>query len=110
MVLVQLTTLFSLLDLLIKSVISSSYRQFQPTWLKNYPWLHYSSFSDGTFCRACAFFAPVAAGGHDLVTKPFRAWTKMSEKVGIHARKDYHLAALSRMDSIGMKIHPKLLM
>ena len=70
--------------------------------MKNYPWLHYtSSFSDGAFCRACAFFVPVAAGGHDLglfVTKPFRAWTKMSEKVGIHARKDYHLAALSRME------------
>ena len=80
---------------------SSSYRQFQPSWLKNYPWLHYSCFSDGAFCRACAFFAPDQADGRDLgyfVIKPFRAWTRMSEKVGIHARKDYHLAALSKME------------
>ena len=62
---------------------SSSYCQFQPTWLKNYPWLHYSYFFDGAFCRACAFFAPVQAGGRDLgyfVSMPFRAWTRMSEK------------------------------
>ena len=80
---------------------SGSYRQFQPSWLKNYPWLHYSCFSDGAFCRACAFFAPDRAGGRDLgyfVTKPFRAWIRMSEKAGIHARKDYHLVALSKME------------
>ena len=28
----------------------------QPSWLKNHPWLHYSWFTDGVFCRACAFF------------------------------------------------------
>ena len=33
---------------------SSSLRQFQPSWMKQYPWLHYSRFADGAFCRACA--------------------------------------------------------
>ena len=79
---------------------SSSYRQFQPSWLKQHPWLHYSRFCDGAFCRACSFFAPLQAGGRDLglfVSKPFRAWIKMSEKAGVHSKKDYHLDALSQM-------------
>ena len=102
---------------------TGSYRQFQPSWLKQYPWLHYSCFSDGAFCRACALFAPDQVGGHDIgnfVTKPFRAWIKMSEKVGIHAKKDYHLAALSKMDefigryenqskAIDVMLHTKLM-
>lgn len=37
---------------------SGSFRQFQPSWVKQFPWLHYSKFEDGAFCRACAIFAP----------------------------------------------------
>ena len=37
---------------------SRSFRQFQPSWTKKYPWLHYSSYVDGAFCRACVFFCP----------------------------------------------------
>ena len=33
---------------------TSSFRQFQPSWTKQQPWLHYSLFADGAFCRACA--------------------------------------------------------
>jgi len=37
---------------------STSYRQFQPKWVKQYTWLHYSPQVDGVFCKACIFFAP----------------------------------------------------
>lgn len=80
---------------------SSSYRQFHPSWLRRYPWLHYSRSVDGAFCRACAFFAPNQAGGQDLgqfVTKPFKAWIKMSRKATTHAQKNYHLTAMTKME------------
>ena len=33
----------------------SLFRQFQPSWVKNHPWLHYSHHVDGAYCRACVF-------------------------------------------------------
>ena len=62
---------------------SGPFRQFQPSWLVQYPWLHYSPFCDGAFCRACAFFAPEKAGGQVLgqfVTKPFKSWVNQAQK------------------------------
>ena len=47
------------------------------------------------------FFAPTRAGGQELgqfVSKPFSAWIKMSEKAAWHAKKDYHLTAMTRME------------
>ena len=61
--------------------------------MKQYPWLHYSKFADGAFCRACALFAPSTVGGQDLgqfVTSPFKCWTKMTTK-------EYHRSAMTRM-------------
>lgn len=31
---------------------TGAYRQFQPSWVVQFPWLHYSSSCDGAFCRA----------------------------------------------------------
>ena len=79
---------------------SSSLRQFQPSWVKQHPWLHYSQFLDGAFCRACALFAPSNVGGQDLgkfVTSPFRSWTKISVKANMHAGKAYHSSAITKM-------------
>lgn len=79
---------------------SGAYRQFQPSWLKQYPWLHYSKHADGVFCRACAFFAPEKVGGRDpgqFVNKPFKSWVKRSEKMEWHAKLEYHATALSRL-------------
>lgn len=45
---------------------SGSYRQFQPAWKQQHPWLHYSCHLDGVFCHACALFAPEKAGGQAL--------------------------------------------
>ena len=81
-------------------VASGSYRQFQPSLFKQFPWLHYSSVVDGAFCRACAFFAPASVGGHalgQLVSSPFKKWRKMSEKANAHGKLEYHLASLAKM-------------
>ena len=80
--------------------LSSSLRQFQPSWMKQYPWLHYSQSVDGAFCRACALFAPNQVGGQYLgkfVASPFKCWTKMSVKAGTHASKEYHHSAMTKM-------------
>ena len=42
---------------------SAAYRQFDPSWLKLYPWLHYSHNVDDAFCRVCAIFVTEAVGG-----------------------------------------------
>ena len=79
---------------------SSSYRQFRPSWLKQYPWLHYSQHDDGVYCRACACFAPKQVGGQDLgqfVTKPFKSWGKVQQKASAHGTKQYHLSSMTRM-------------
>ena len=79
---------------------SSSLRQFQPSWLKQYPWVHYSRFCDGVYCRACALFAPTCVGGQELgqfVTSPFKCWTKITAKACTHASKEYHLQAMTKM-------------
>eukprot|EP00118_Oscarella_pearsei_P020408 m.221005 g.221005 ORF g.221005 m.221005 type:complete len:146 (+) comp39951_c2_seq46:252-689(+) len=28
-------------------------RHFHPSWVQQYPWIHYSRHVDGVFCRAC---------------------------------------------------------
>ena len=81
---------------------SSAFRQFQRSWLKQYPWLHYSRHVDGAYCRACVLFAPGQARGQDVgqfVTKPYTAWIKMSQRAAIHA-KDYHLISMTKMSEL----------
>ena len=79
---------------------SGTFRQFQPSWLVQYPWLHYSAFCDGAFCRACALFAPERIGGQVLgqfVTKPFTIWANQSQKMTNHSSLEYHLVACTKM-------------
>ena len=79
---------------------SQLYRQFQPSWLKQYPWLHYSQHDDGVYCRVCALFAPKQVGGQDLgqfVIKPLKCWGKVFQKASAHAVKNYHLSSMTRM-------------
>ena len=80
--------------------VSGAYRQFQPAWLKQHPWLHYSHHVDGVYCRACVFFAPNVVGGHTpgkFVTKPFCSWIKMSQKATAHFKQGYHLGSMAKM-------------
>ncbi len=79
---------------------STYLRQFQPTWLKQYPWLHYSPHVDGAFCKSCAFFAPEKVGGNtpgQFVTIPFKSWVKMSERSKSHMQLEYHLTSMIQM-------------
>ena len=76
------------------------YRQFQPSWLRQYPWLHYSQHDDGVYYRTCALFAPKQVGGQDLgqlVTKPFKSWGKMLQKACTHGTKSYYLSSMTRI-------------
>ena len=76
------------------------HRQFQPCWLNQHHWLHYSRHDDGVYCRARAFFAPKQVGGQDLgqfVTKPFKYWGQIFQKTSAHATKNYHLSSMTRM-------------
>ena len=76
-------------------------RQFQPEWLRSFPWLHYSRHTDGAFCRACAMFAPGTVKGQKLssfVTKHFYLWIKMTDKATKHSKQGYHHLAMARMD------------
>ena len=80
---------------------SGSFRQFQPSWKQQYPWLHYSRHLNGAFCQACTFFAPAKAGGQALgqfVTKPFKSWVNKSQKMDVHAKADYHMTAMTQMN------------
>ena len=75
-------------------------RQFHPSWFNQFPWLQYSPATDGSFCRACAFFAPGFVGGHSLgqfVSSPFKRWRKLSEKANAHGKLSYHLESLAMM-------------
>ena len=81
---------------------SGSYRQFQPSWLRQHPWLHYSQHVDGVFCRACVFFTQHegTVGGQaagQFVSVPFKNWVVQSQKMNAHAKRDYHLTAMIRM-------------
>lgn len=89
---------------------TGAFRQFQPSWLTQYPWLHYSPFCDGAFCRACAFFAPEKVGGHtpgQFLTTPFKSWVNKTQKMTSHGSLDYHLTACAQMiEFIATYEHP----
>ena len=77
---------------------NSSDRQFQPSWMKHFSWLHYSRFVDGTFCHACILFSPSQVCRQELgqfVASPFRTWNKMIDKAKHHASKEYHRTAVA---------------
>ena len=79
---------------------SSNLRRFKPKWLKHHPWMHYSQFSDGVYCRACVVFSPYQVRGHNLgkfVLEPFRYWTKTANRATEHAKNQYHRSAISMM-------------
>ena len=44
---------------------SDSARQFQPSWLKQYPWLLYNHNVDGAYTVVHVFFAPAIVGGNE---------------------------------------------
>ena len=85
-----------------QQTFSSPYlHEFQPEWVRSFPWLHYSKHTDGAFCQACALFATSDVNGQKLgyfVTKPFTSWIKMTSKATKHSKQEYHQLAVVRMD------------
>ena len=52
-----------------------SYKQFQPSWLKEHPWFHYSGHH-GVFCHACAIFLQHKVDGQragQFASLPFKS-------------------------------------
>ena len=99
-----------------RSSNSVLYRQFQPSWLKQYPWLHYSQHDESVYCRACALFAPKQVGGQDLgkfVTKLFKSLMKdieegifsWHETSHLHGENDQVLGSIWESFSIHQRDH-----
>ena len=81
---------------------SVAFHQFHQLWLAQCPWVHYGPHIDGVFCRACILFAPATVGGQHLgqfVTKPFKSWVSMTQKLSSHGSLDYHLTSLAKMSA-----------
>lgn len=79
-------------------------RSFKRDWLREYPWLVYSSVLDGAFCICCAVFAKNRYNLGILVNKPFCKWNKKSEILTDHVKLGYHqdsaLAAETLIQSV----------
>ena len=87
-------------------------RSFRPSWLSDHRWLAYSTQLDGAFCVPCALFNGSGVKGRlqlgKLVTRPFRAWQKMSEKFAEHQSTKYHQACMELADDLKRRIeHPQ---
>lgn len=73
-----------------KTKESGKARRFNLTWLKDFPWLVYSSYLDGAFCLLCALFAK-QCGGHNsakldkLVKSPLTFWTMAFQRLKSHS-------------------------
>lgn len=71
-----------------------------------YPWLTYSKFEDGIYCKYCVIFANDWAGQStsqplgQFVNQPFRFWRKLTEKVREHQGKKYHADSMLTADSL----------
>ena len=72
----------------------TSGRRFNPTWLVNRPWLHYSVKNDSVFCVSCVCFG---SSGSPFVSPGFKNWKKaLDGKNGYidrHTHSEAHKAA-----------------
>lgn len=72
-----------------KTKESGRARRFKLTWLKDFPWLVYSSYLDGAFCLPCALFAKQCSGRNsakldNLVMSPLTFWTTAFQHLTSH--------------------------
>ena len=62
--------------------------------------LHYSRCVDGCILLSLCIFAPSQVGGQEsgyFITRPFKAWTKMSQKATAYAKCDYHSISITNV-------------
>ncbi|CAH2083533.1 unnamed protein product [Euphydryas editha] len=71
--------------------------RFQMKWMERFPWLAYSEYKSGAYCRICVVMRrslDEGKGGHQrvgqLVTDPFCKWKNALEVFETHAKSGYH--------------------
>ncbi|PSN30519.1 hypothetical protein C0J52_28034 [Blattella germanica] len=71
--------------------------RFQLKWMERFPWLSYSEYKSGAYCRVCVVMGrslDEGKGGHQrigqLVTEPFCKWKNALEIFEAHAKSGYH--------------------
>ena len=64
---------------------------FQPSWVVQYPWLHYSAFCDGVLPSMCLVCS--------RKSWRLRSWASKSQKMSNHGSLEYHLVACTKMQA-----------
>ncbi len=75
----------------------TSGRRFNPSWLVDRPWLHYSVTNDSVFCSSCMCFG--SASESPFVSSGFKNWKKALGKAGYidkHQHSESHKGADER--------------
>jgi hypothetical protein len=90
-------------------------RYLSQSHLQQYPWLVYSHFRKGLFCKYCPFFVTSHSGGFQrnvplkqLVTEPLQKFAKLLGKDGdleTHSRNKYHVAAVEAGNNFVSTFH-----
>ncbi|XP_013192236.2 52 kDa repressor of the inhibitor of the protein kinase-like [Amyelois transitella] len=80
--------------------------RFQMKWMERFPWLAYSEYKSGAYCRICVVMRrslDEGKGGHQrvgqLVTDPFCKWKNALEIFETHAKSGYHKRNLELADN-----------
>ncbi|XP_013421627.1 52 kDa repressor of the inhibitor of the protein kinase-like [Lingula anatina] len=81
------------------SYTGGCYRSFKQAWLKEHPWMVYSTHLDGAYCMSCVLFCNDRQGKGIFINKPFTAWQKRSEKCREHEKTKYHQDSLQVAES-----------
>ena len=87
-------------------------RSFIHVWLDQHKWLCYSTRLNGVFCLPCLLFNGMSDStgkvSGSLVTKPFQAWQKKSEKFANHEKTSYHQCSLQMAEQLLHSVeHPE---
>ena len=76
---------------------SNRKRNFSPKWLEIYPWLSYSQYVDGAFCKYCVLFGDYQRQSgklSQLVSMPLTLWTSATSKFQSHQKSQFHANAV----------------
>ena len=72
---------------------------FQYHYLTSFAWLGYSVQLDGCLCLPCCLFCSSSDQIEYFVHKPFRNWTKLSDKVKSHFASHIHIRCVQALKS-----------
>ena len=79
-------------------------RKFTQKWFEIYPWVAYSRYLDGSFCKYCVLFGnqEKASGARltQLVSNPLTLWTSATSKFQSHQKSQFHIHSVQDVDSL----------